>query len=46
MTLKREKKPFLTTKACFFWGGGGNPSIGIFYQKQGVTLWKNEILRT
>ena len=42
MTLKREKKLFLTIKAEFFfffggggtWGGGGvNPSIGIFLPK-------------
>ena len=43
MTLKREKKPFLTIKAEFWWGGGGtgrggvNQALAFFDQKHGVT---------
>ena len=44
MTLKREKKPFLTIKAEFFWGGGVGvgggrltQALAFFDQKHGVT---------
>ena len=44
MTLKREKKPFLTIKAEFFFFGGGGGTGGVltqalafFCQKHGVT---------
>ena len=38
MTFKREKKPFLTIKAeFFFWGGGLTQALAFFDQKHGVT---------
>ena len=45
MTLKREKKPFLTIKAEFFFFGGGGErrgggltqALAFFDQKHGVT---------
>ena len=39
MTLKREKKPFLTIKAEFVWRGGRGltQALAFFDQKHGVT---------